>query len=248
MFEGSLLESGGSVQKRSPWTTVASFALQSLVVGLLFLVPLFYTNTLPSRPELTTLVYAPPPPPPPAAAPRHLDVATAKPHITAKPDTRLRTPTVIPKEIATPKDDPVPPPTEAAVGGVVGGVAGGVPGGVLGGSGTGPVVPKLAEPTSAPPQKIRVSSGVAQGNLVHGVSPQYPPLARQAHIQGLVVLLAVIGKDGSVRDVRVKSGSPLLAQAAMDAVKQWRYKPYLLNGQPVEVDTQININFTLAGG
>ena len=106
-------------------------------------------------------------------------------------------------------------------------------------------MPKLAVPV---PQKIRVSSGVAQGNLIHDVRPQYPPLARQAHIQGMVVLLAVIGKDGSVRDLHVKSGSPLLAQAALDAVKQWRYKPYFLNGEPVEVDTQININFTLAGG
>jgi len=82
--------------------------------------------------------------------------------------------------------------------------------------------------------------------LIHDVKPQYPPQARQARIEGTVVLLAVIGKDGSVRDVQVKSGSPLLAQAAIEAVKQWRYKPYLLNGQPVEVDTQITINFTLA--
>ncbi|MGA2991597.1 MAG: TonB family protein [Candidatus Korobacteraceae bacterium] len=249
MFEDCLLESGGKPRKRSLWTTAVSFALQSLAVGLLFLVPLFYTNTLP-RQEVTTLVYAPPPPPPPAAAPRR-SIAPVKPQRKPDPDTaRLRTPTAIPKEIITPKEPEAPPPAAPASGGVVGGVTRGVPGGVLGGvlGGTGPALPKIAEPQPPPPQKIRVSSGVAQGNLIHDVRPQYPPLARQARIQGIVVLLAVIGKDGSVRDLHVKSGSPLLAQAAMDAVKQWRYRPYLLNGQPVEVDTQININFTLAGG
>jgi protein TonB len=95
---------------------------------------------------------------------------------------------------------------------------------------------------------LRVSSGVEQGNLLSNVQPQYPPLARQAHIQGTVVLVAVIGKDGLVHNLQVKSGPPLLAQAAVSAVKQWRYRPYSLNGEPVEVETQINVNFTLAGG
>jgi protein TonB len=116
---------------------------------------------------------------------------------------------------------------------------------VLGGTGA---MPKPAVPEPVAPQKVRVSSGVAEGNLIHDVKPQYPALARQARIQGTVVLLAVIGKDGSVQNLHVKSGPPMLAQAAMDAVKQWRYRPYYLNGQPVEVDTQVNINFTLAGG
>jgi protein TonB len=251
MFEDCLLESSGRPRKRSFWTTAASFALQFLIVGLLFLVPLFYTKTLSTPEEVTTLVYAPPPPP--AAAPHRVTVAPVKVQKTPDPDTaRLRTPTAIPKQVITPKTEEAPPPVAGAVGGVVGEIPGGVPGGVLGGvlggTGTGPAVPKPPEPEPDSPQKIRVSSGVAQGNLIRDVRPQYPPLARQARIQGVVVLLAVIGKDGSVQDVHVKSGSPLLAQAAMEAVKQWRYRPYLLNGQPVEVDTQININFTLAGG
>ena len=95
------------------------------------------------------------------------------------------------------------------------------------------------------PTKVRVSSGVAQGLLVHQVKPAYPTLAVQARIQGTVVLQAVIAKDGTVQDLRVVSGHPLLVQAALDAVRLWRYKPYLLNDQPVEVDTQINVNFTL---
>ncbi len=169
MFEDSLLESGGRRQKRSLWTTAASFALQSLVVGLLFLVPLFYTDTLP-KPEVTTLIYAPPPPPPPPAAAPRRNVAPVKVPKTPE-DTRLRTPTAIPKEIIIPKEPEAPPPVPGVVGGVVGGVPGGVPGGVLGGvlGGIGPALPKVAAPPPAPPQKIRVSSGVAEGNLIHDV-------------------------------------------------------------------------------
>jgi len=132
------------------------------------------------------------------------------------------------------------------VGGVPGGVPGGSMGGVIGGiigQTTTTVVPKVATP-----QRVRVSQGVSEGLLVHQVRPVYPPLARSARIQGAVVLQAVIGKDGAIQNLRLVSGHPMLAPAAIDAVKQWRYKPYFLNGEPVEVDTQITVNFTLAGG
>jgi protein TonB len=89
---------------------------------------------------------------------------------------------------------------------------------------------------------------MAEANLVHDVAPKYPPEAGRAGIEGTVVLLAVIGKDGTVKDVRVEKGLPVLAQAAIEAVKQWRYRPYLLNGEPVEVDSQITINFNLSKG
>ena len=95
---------------------------------------------------------------------------------------------------------------------------------------------------------MRVSQGVSQGLLIHKVQPAYPPLARQARIQGTVVLQALIGKDGAIQNLHVVSGHPMLTGAALDAVKQWRYKPYFLNGEPVEVETTINVNFTLAGG
>jgi len=100
-------------------------------------------------------------------------------------------------------------------------------------------VPKLAG------QKLRVSSGVAQGQLLRQVNPQYPPQARQERVEGTVVLQAVIGKDGSVRNLNIVSGPSLLTKAAMEAVKQWRYRPFALNGEPVEADTQINVNFKL---
>jgi protein TonB len=95
---------------------------------------------------------------------------------------------------------------------------------------------------------VRVSQGVTQGLVLHKVQPNYPPLARQARIQGSVVLQAEISKNGDIQNLRLISGHPMLGPAAIDAVKQWKYKPYILNGEPVEVETTITVNFTLAGG
>lgn len=107
-------------------------------------------------------------------------------------------------------------------------------------------VPKLAAaPLPPPPQRIQVSQGVTQGLLVRQVKPQYPAMARESRVEGDVVLAAVIGRDGVVNDVRAISGPALLIQSAIQAVRQWRYKPYLLNGQPVEVETQIKVQFRL---
>jgi protein TonB len=103
-------------------------------------------------------------------------------------------------------------------------------------------------PKAATPQRVRVSQGVSQGLLIRQVKPTYPALARSARIQGQVVLQAVISKDGSIENLHLISGHPMLAPAAIEAVKQWKYKPYFLNGEPVEVETTINVNFTLAGG
>jgi protein TonB len=146
------------------------------------------------------------------------------------------------------KEDEAPPPSMAAAG-VVGGVPGGVPGGQMGGI-IGGIVSStpMAVPKVATPQRVRVSSGVSTGLLVRRVNPNYPPLARQARIQGQVILQAEISKTGDIQNLRLISGHPMLAPAAIDAVKQWKYKPYLLNGEPVEVETTVQVNFTLAGG
>ncbi len=98
----------------------------------------------------------------------------------------------------------------------------------------------------AMPDRVRVSSGVTSGLLQTKVNPNYPPLARQARIQGAVILRVVISKTGDVQDVQLISGHPMLAPAAIEAVKQWKYRPYLLNGDPVEVETQVQVNFTLS--
>jgi protein TonB len=118
---------------------------------------------------------------------------------------------------------------------------GGVIGGIIGS--TTAAVPKVATP-----QRVRVSLGVSQGLLIKKVTPNYPPLARQARIQGQVLLQAEISKEGTIQNLQLISGHPMLAPAAIEAVKQWRYKPYLLNGEPVAVETQVVVNFSLSGG
>jgi protein TonB len=104
--------------------------------------------------------------------------------------------------------------------------------------------PPSVEAASAPasPAPIRVAQ-VSPGVLIYKVNPQYPPAARSARVQGSVVMRATIGTDGTIQQLRVVSGNPLLVNAAMDAVKKWRYRPYLLDGKPVEGETNITINF-----
>jgi protein TonB len=101
-------------------------------------------------------------------------------------------------------------------------------------------------PKAATPQRIRVGGNVQQANLIRKVQPVYPPLAKQARIQGVVRLNAIIGKDGTIQNLQLVSGHPMLVQSATEAVKQWVYKPTLLNDEPVEVITQIDVNFTLS--
>ncbi len=244
MFEDSLVESGGRLKGKRGATTAVSFIFQILLIGVLVLLPLIFTEALP-RQQLMTFLVAPPPPPPPPPPPAAAPVIVKK--IQSELDNgQLRTPTAIPKKVQMIKEDEAPPNTGVA--GVVGGVPGGVPGGSMGGV-LGGVLSStpMAIPKAATPQRVRVSQGVSQGLLIHKVQPAYPALARQARIQGTVVLQALIGKDGAIQNLHVVSGHPMLTGAALDAVKQWRYKPYYLNGEPVEVETTINVNFTLGG-
>jgi periplasmic protein TonB len=241
MFEDSLIESGGKLKTKRGATTLFSFFLQVGIICFMVLIPLLFTEALPKT-QLMTFLVAPPPPPPPPPPP-------AEVHIVKRVQTdivngQLRTPTKIPKKVEMIKEEEAPPPMTA---GVVGGVPGGVPGGsmngVMGGIiGNTALIPKVAV------QRIRVSSGVTQGMVIKRVEPVYPAIAKTARVQGTVLLQAVIGKDGTIQNLHVVSGHPLLQGAAMEAVKQWRYKPYILNGEPVEVDTQVEVHFTLAGG
>ena len=247
MFEDSLLESGGRLRTKRGMTTMFSFILQVFLVGVLVLIPLLFTEALPKA-ALTTFLVAPPPPPPPPPPPAAAPVKVVKQIQSDIMNGQLRTPTKIPEKVQMIKEEDSPPPTMSA-GGVVGGVPGGVPGGQMGGviggiiSSTPVAVPKVATP-----QRVRVSQGVSQGLLIKKVQPPYPPLARSARIQGSVILQAEISKDGTIQNLRLISGHPMLAPSAIEAVKQWRYKPYFLNGEPVEVETQITVNFTLSGG
>ncbi len=248
MFEDSLIESSGRTGSRGRrfGTTLVAWIIQIFVVCVLILIPLIYTEALPKQ-QLMTFLVAPPPPPPPPPPPAAAPVVKAIKAVSEIVEGQLRTPTKIPEKVAMIKEEEAPPPTMGG-GGVVGGVPGGVPGGQMGGviggivSSTPVAVPKVVVP-----QRVRVSQGVTEGLLIHKVQPNYPPLARQARIQGQVVLTAVISKTGQIEGLKLVQGHPMLAPAAIEAVKQWRYKPYILNGEPVEVETQITVNFTLSG-
>lgn len=246
IFSDSLLDYEGQ-KSRQTWATLASFILQCLLVGVLLLLPLYFTQELPKSQLLTFLVAPPPPPPPP---PEAQQAARIMKQIQSDllSGGQLRTPGRIPAKVQMIKEEEAPPMPGA--GGVVGGVPGGIPGGQLGGVIGGIVsstsnlayIPKL-QPVV--PQRIRISQGVTAGMLLHQVEPPYPPIAKAARIQGSVVLNAIIDKEGNIRDLRLASGHPMLVPAAIEAVRQWRYRPYLLNGQPVEVETTITVNFEL---
>ena len=240
MFEDSLIESGGRLKTSRPATAAFSFGLQAVIVGIMVLIPLLFTEALPKAQLMMALVAPPPPPPPP---PPPVAVKIVKQVQTDIINNQLRTPTKIPKKVEMIKEEEAPPPSMGVVGGIPGGVPGGSMGGVMGSiiGGTPTAVPKVAV------QRIRVSQGVVAGLVIRKVQPNYPQLAKTARVQGNVQLAALIGKDGTIQNLHVLSGHPLLTQAALDAVKQWRYKPYILNGEPVEVDTQITVIFSLSG-
>lgn len=245
MFEDSMVESSGRLKTRRGWTVMLSFVLQVLFVGFLILLPLVFVQDLPRQQLMSFLVAPPPPPPPPAPAAVEQIRSVVKESDLA--DGRLRTPTKIPEKIKMITESEAPPPMSSS-GGVVGGVPGGIPGGSLGGVlggiiGSTAKVPEVARVPVA--TRVRISQGVSRGLLVSRVEPLYPAMAKTARVQGQVVLQAVISKQGTIENLRVVSGHPMLIQSAIDAVKQWRYKPYLLNGEPVEVETEVLVDFRL---
>ena len=225
-----------------------SFAVQCVGVAILIIVPLIYTDTLP-RATLASMLTAPPPPPPPPPPPAAQPIKVVKVAPRQFDAGRLMAPKTIPKDIAMIKEEDLPPPTSTGVvGGVPGGVAGGSMGGVLGG-----IVGAVQTAAPPPPPKVekkvmrvRVGGNVQAANLIRKVIPVYPTLAKQARIQGTVRFQAIIGKDGTIQNLQLVSGHPLLVANAQQAVAQWVYRPTLLNGEPVEVVTTIDVNFTLS--
>lgn len=245
MFEELVISGGAKKQSKSGMAIFYSTALQVALMGIMMLIPLIYTEALP-RQLLTTMLVAPPPPPPPPPP------AAPQPKVIVKPVQRIiqagkmMAPTVIPKQVAMIKEEELPPDVgyTGVSGGVPGGVAGGQAGGVMGGILGG--VSNMPPPPKEGPKRIRVGGNVQAAKLINQVRPGYPPLAKQARISGTVRLHAVIAKDGSVVQLEVLSGHPLLVQSALDAVRRWRYQPTTLNGDPVEVDTIIEVVFTLS--
>jgi len=239
MFDEMVVSSPNPSKTNKPWTVVLSMIFQVAFLAVLILIPLIYTEALPKT-MMATLLVAPPPPPPPPPPPI-AQVVHVKPQVHLMDAGKLVTPKVIPKDIKIIKEDA--PDMSGMQGGVVGGVAGGqmggVIGGVIGGVGAAPPPPKPAQ------QRIRQGGQVQAAKLMNKVQPLYPPLARQTRISGTVRLHAIIAKNGTVEQLEVISGHPLLVQAALDAVRQWKYQATTLNGEAVEVDTTIDVIFSL---
>jgi protein TonB len=248
MFSDSVLDFGVQ-RKRKFFATSTSFALNCLAIAVMLLIPLAFTEELPKAQLLTFLVAPPPPPPPPPPAAAAVQKIVRQIQTDMLSSGQLRTPSRIPQKVQMIKEEDAPPPMPAT-GGVVGGVPGGIPGGQLGGVIGGIInstsnlatVPKFVAVT---PQRVRISQGVTKGLLVHRLEPTYPTLAKAARVQGEVILTAIINTNGEIENLQLVSGHPMLVPAALAAVKQWRYKPYLLNGQPVEVETTITVIFAL---
>ncbi len=243
MFADSMLEVSWAQRSRRSLSTLSSFGLQAVILGLLLLLPLLRTVGLPSSHTLPTPVSWGAPPP---AAPVQRYVTTVVQSNLA--DDVLITPPSIPRHVAVIEETTAPPQVSYNdVVGVDGGLGSGTREGVwrsVADSAPRAVLPP--PPAPAPPTRVFRISSILQGSLIHSVQPVYPALARTARIQGSVVLSAVISKSGTMENVRVVRGHPMLVGAAVDAVSQWRYRPYILNDEAIEVETQITVNFTLA--
>ncbi|HXK02828.1 MAG TPA: energy transducer TonB [Verrucomicrobiae bacterium] len=252
MFAQTFVE--GKTKKT--WTVMVAFIGQIVLLTVAVILPMIYFDVLPKTTLQTMLIAPPPPPPPPPppAAPAPVKIVKVIPR--QFDAGKLMAPKSVPKEIAQIKEEELPPAASGAggvVGGVPGGVAGGTPGGVLGGiigsvpsAAPPPPPPPKKEEKPAAPKRITIGGNVQQAKLIRQPKPVYPPLAKQARISGVVHLAAVISANGTIQDLKVISGHPLLIPAALEAVKQWVYQPTLLNGEPVEVQTQIDVNFTLS--
>jgi periplasmic protein TonB len=246
MFLDAMLEmpTTNAHGSRSPLKMAVSLLIHAGVIALLIIVPIYFaTNKVDLQKYEPTYVFTQPvhaPPPPPAAAARAPQTAVRTPQI-AQP--AFVAPRVIPKLVAAASNNTsvaAPDLSGGVLGGVPGGVAGGVLGGVLGGTGTvGP------PPPTNTPGIVRVGGNVRPPELVQRVQPEYPPIARRAHVEGTVVIDAVIDATGNVISEHAVSGPGLLIPAALTAVQQWKYQPTYLNGKPVELAMEVTVAFNL---
>lgn len=242
MFAESLLETTWAQRTRRSCTTATSFGLLAVVIGVLITIPLLETVGLPPGRLLPTPISWGAPPPP-AQPPHREHLPTSNQSNMA--GNILVAPPTIPPLVAHIEETTAPPQlnynTTQGVGDSTGPAS---PQGIFNSIGEG-VRPAAAPP--APPTIVKVfkPSSLLQGSLVRRVEPVYPQLARAARVQGPVVLEAIISKDGTIGNLQLISGHPLLVQAAIAAVTQWRYRPYILNGAAIEVETRITVNFML---
>ncbi len=236
--------------RRSPLEWLGAMGFHVAIVAALIIVPLFTTGTIHLSQYQEIPLVAPPPPMAPPPPPAGSTVAPRITHPKAKLNytlQKLMAPSAIPKNVSLGSDNAAgaPPDLGGVPGGVPGGVIGGVVGGVLGGTGT--AVPSSPEPR--PVKKVvRVGSNLKAPRQTYSVDPVYPALAREARISGTVLVDAVIDERGNVVQARALSGHPLLIDAALKAVLQWKYEPTTLNGQPVSVELQVQVHFLASKG
>jgi periplasmic protein TonB len=238
-----MLEFNRMKKPRTWLDTLASVVAHSLILAALILVPLFYTHAIELPKFETTFLTAPAPPPPP---PSPAAVVRPAPKSVLFHAGKLYAPKVIPKHVAMIKDEAEPQQIAGVPGGVIGGVQGGQVGGVLGGilGGRNTMVAPPRKPV-VPKGPIRVGGNIQAPQLIRKVQPRYPPLAMETRTQGDVVIDCVLDPHGNVTQMKEVSGPPLLIQAAMQAVSQWKYRPTLLNGQPVSVEMMVTVHFQM---
>ncbi|HEY2859615.1 MAG TPA: energy transducer TonB [Terracidiphilus sp.] len=237
MFEDSTFESAGKIHTRSRTWGLVAFAFNTLILAALVAIPLIYPEALPGR-FINMLLTAPPPAPEVPKPIQQQPQAQAFHGQRELVGLNLTAPRHIPGSITKfsgPERDPGIGPAISMDSGI--GFTNGDPF-----AHSGARQPVVVQERRGP---VTISRGVAEGMLIQRVIPHYPPIAQATRTQGTVVLQATVAKDGVIRDLHVVSGSPMLQQAALEAVSQWRYRPYLLSGQPVEVETTINVVFSL---
>ena len=244
MFADSLLDHQWENRSHRGWTTLVSFGLQALGVAVVLALPLIYTQGLPAI-HLVSIGA-------PIGPPRGRQPATGAHHQPTNPSQSnlfrgiVVAPPTIPSQVSHVVDDASAqdaPPCPTCVAGSTGSMSDG--NSIINSFGANANIAPPPRPPTAHPPRI---SHMMEGNLIYRVQPVYPPLARAARIQGSVQLRAIISRTGTIENLQAISGPPMLVGAAIDAVRQWRYRPYLLNGDPVEVETQVTVNFSLSGG
>lgn len=226
---------------RSPLDWVASLAIHVAVVAALVIAPLAFTQVIDFHNLGVTYLALPRPP---VAAPAPRPPAAAQTHAArAIQPSAITMPTAIPKKIAQIKDEAAPDINLGVTGGVEGGESGGVLGGILGGIQSGPTPPP---PTAAPKKTIyRVGGVVKPPRELVRVAPIYSPIARTAHVEGTVQIDAIIDENGNIVHARAVSGPGLLIASALEAVMKWKYEPTYLDGTPVSIEMQVQVNFHL---
>jgi protein TonB len=248
LFAEAMLENSPTKPPRRVGDFVFSATVQLLLLAVLLLLPLYFSEAIDIRQLNKTLLAAPPPapapPPPPASAP---SVAPKRRALSA--EGKLVTPRVIPNQVARLSEELGGNDlgdTIVSGEGVPGGVPGGQPGGVIGGVLSSVVPPAPID--SAPKGPIRIGKGYKAPRVIFGPDPVYPLLARQARVSGAVVIDAVIDTQGNVVEMRAVSGNPLLVMAAMQALRQWKYEPTIIGGQAFPVRLLVTITFALKDG